>query len=116
MVSVNSILTLARCITTLHHKFLKICSLYIYTADVQDNCIHVPSADQSDRDRDGVGDACDNCSLWKNTGQADKDGDGVGNACDNCRSTPNYDQQDDDGDAVGNLCDPDDDNGECISV
>ena len=57
-------------------------SIYICTADVEDNCVHIPNGDQSDKDRDSVGDVCDNCPLQRNTGQADEDGDGVGNACD----------------------------------
>ena len=49
--------------------------------------MYVPNGDQSDRDRDGVGDVCDNCP-----------------------DAPNIDQEDDDGDDAGNVCDPDDDN------
>ena len=62
-----------------------------YTADVQDNCVHISNGDQSDGDRDGVGDACDNCPLHTNPGQEDNDDDAIGNVCDS----------DDDNDGVG---------------
>jgi hypothetical protein len=61
--------------------------------------------DQSDIDRDGVGDACDNCPNEPNPSQIDTDGDGVGDACDNCPDTENADQADGDGDGMGDVCD-----------
>ncbi|OGH71230.1 MAG: hypothetical protein A3C74_01105 [Candidatus Magasanikbacteria bacterium RIFCSPHIGHO2_02_FULL_44_13] len=63
--------------------------------DLADNCQSVANADQSDMDKDSVGDVCD----------PDKDGDGVDNAADNCPSTPNPDQSDMDKDSVGDACD-----------
>ncbi len=42
----------------------------------------VPDVCESDRDGDGVIDACDNCPAAFNPGQADADGDGRGDACD----------------------------------
>jgi len=48
--------------------------------DSQDNCPAVKNADQSDRDGDGLGDACDFCA-----GGQDSDSDGICDAVDNCR-------------------------------
>jgi hypothetical protein len=81
--------------------------------------------DQSDRDGDGVGDACDDCPLVADPAQEDEDGDGIGDACDpcvdvdgdglgvpggacatdNCPDVPNPDQSDADLDGVGDACD-----------
>lgn len=49
--------------------------------DVDDNCPHVPNANQSDRDSDGVGDVCDNCPDVYNSNQHDDDHDGIGDVC-----------------------------------
>ena len=38
---------------------------------------------QSDRDSDGVGDACDNCPGLANPDQADSNNNNIGNACEN---------------------------------
>lgn len=57
---------------------------------------------QSDRDQDGVGDACDT--------NDDADKDGIQDNRDNCESVPNADQLDTDEDGLGDLCDNDDDN------
>ncbi len=62
-----------------------------------DNCPIVSNPDQSDLDRDGLGDLCD----------ADDDGDGVADATDNCPSVSNPDQSDFDGDGLGDACDED---------
>lgn len=69
-----------------------------------DNCPTVANPDQSNLNRDTVGDACDN----------DDDGDGVTDSSDNCPVDINPGQRDTDGDGKGNRCDrtdsaPDDD-------
>jgi hypothetical protein len=65
--------------------------------DSRDNCPALANADQRDKDRDGVGDACD----------SDRDGDNVANDRDNCPDTTNRNQSDSDRDGLGDACDPD---------
>ena len=73
---------------------------------VKDNCPGIDSADQTDTDDDGIGDACDNCSMIINPNQLDTDGDGIGDACDNCPNLSNKDQIDTNGDGIGDTCTP----------
>lgn len=54
----------------------------------------IANIDQSDIDRDGLGDACD----------PDIDNDGIYNDRDNCPKKANSDQKDSDGDGLGDVC------------
>ena len=66
-----------------------------------DNCPGVANNDQSDVDRDNVGDRCD-------PHPEDADHDGVRDAQDNCPGARNPDQRDADDDGTGDPCDGDD--------
>ena len=66
--------------------------------DSVDNCDFNTNEDQSDSDRDGIGDACD-------TTCSDYDRDGVCDVDDNCPETPNPSQADTYGDFRGDACD-----------
>ena len=59
----------------------------------------------TDRDADGVPDACDGCPATADPDQTDTDGDGVGDACDGCPDLYDADQTDTDGDGAGDACD-----------
>jgi hypothetical protein len=70
-----------------------------------DNCPSVYNPDQSDRDRNGIGDVCD----LHPPGLMDPDKDFVGDRpgeIDNCPDTYNPDQKDIDHDGIGEACDP----------
>lgn len=58
--------------------------------DIYDNCPLVCNKDQSDFDKDRIGDACDNCKCDKNTYQSDKDHDFVGDPCDSNKDDDRY--------------------------
>lgn len=66
-----------------------------------DNAQEVYNRDQSDLDRDGVGDVVDVCPVVPSAtlNSADSDRDGVGNDCDTCRQT--IKQYNEDADALG---------------
>lgn len=49
---------------------------------MQDNCPFVSNPQQSDHDKDGLGDVCDNCPDRPNPTQSNIDGDKFGDACD----------------------------------
>ena len=58
---------------------LKVIAIYFI---VQDNCPEKHNVDQSDFDRDRVGDACDNCPRAYNPNQENHDDDETGDRCD----------------------------------
>lgn len=72
--------------------------------DSQDNCPATANSNQSDSDRDGLGNECDNNPFGR-----DKDSDGFGDSKDNCPSIYNPDQLNIDNDYYGDACDDSDD-------
>ena len=63
--------------------------------DSNDNCPSQKNPDQTDTNKDGVGDACQ---------MGDQDNDGITDFKDNCRYAANPDQKDQDNDGVGDAC------------
>ena len=57
---------------------------------LQYNCKHVNNADQSDQDRDRVGDVCDNCVYAPNRNQENTDKDATGDESDEDEDNDGY--------------------------
>jgi subtilisin family serine protease len=74
------------------------------TVGCDDNCVDTFNPDQTDFDRDGVGDLCDNCTEIFNPGQTDS------NSADDDNSSLAGDQH------YGNVCDPDFDNDGLVTL
>lgn len=73
-----------------------------------DNCPLVTNTQQSDLDKDGIGDICDPIM--------DTDHDGIEDNTDNCPLVANADQKDLDSDSIGDVCDTDADNDSVLNV
>lgn len=91
-------------------------------SDARDNCPVDANSEQSNFDRDDMGDVCDldddndgvddivDVFPFNAAESSDLDIDGIGDNSDNCQSTPNPSQNNYDRDSFGDACDADDDN------
>lgn len=72
----------------------------------EDNCPFTYNPNQSDKDHNGIGNACDGKNKGKVESHCDPDGDGIPSYKDNCPLVCNPRQEDRNKNGVGDACDP----------